>query len=106
MDGSISSRSIDIPLLTRSDDADSTVSDISMRFIEDTGLKTRKFTKTYPPKSSLVEKYDLSDSLGTFSESNDDNSLLLDVHNQPSSSTSTTTVNVQTISKQTKLETR
>lgn len=106
MNGSISSRSIDIPLLTRSDDADSTVSDISMRFMEDTGLKHRKFTKTYPPKSSLIEKYDLSDSIGTFSEYNDDNSLLLDIHNQPSSSTSTTTINIQSISKQTKLEIR
>lgn len=104
MDGSISSRSIDIPLLSRSDDVDSTVSDISVHFMEDMELKNRKSTKTYPPKSSVIDKYYLSDSVGTFPEYNDDNSMLLDSHNRPSSSISNTTI--RTIPKHIKLEIR
>lgn len=84
VNGSTLSKSIDIPLLSRSDDADSTVSDISMNhvYMEDIGLKTkgkivkkRKSTKTYPPKSSFNHKYDLSDSMETFPEYNGDNIL-------------------------------
>lgn len=82
------SRSIDIPLLSRSDDADSTVSDISTRYVyntEDTDfkmkpeiIKKRRSTKTYPPKSSYIDKYDLYDSMGTSPDYNNDNSLLSD----------------------------
>lgn len=86
INGSISSRSIDIPLLPRSDDADSTVSEISLSYdyVGDIGLKmknenTRKTgsKKTYPPKSSFTNKYNLSDSVGISPEYND-NSLLSD----------------------------
>jgi len=75
-----SSRSIDIPLLSRSDDADSTVSDFSMSyaFMEDLGLKVkqetvkkRRSTKTYPPKSSVANKYDSSYSMMNSPENND-----------------------------------
>lgn len=73
--------------MSRSDDADSTVSDISMNhvYMEDIGLKPkkeiiekRKSTKTYPPKSSFNHKYDLSDSMETFSEYNGDSIMLSD----------------------------
>ncbi|VVC28087.1 Hypothetical protein CINCED_3A006750 [Cinara cedri] len=103
VDGSSSSRLIDIPLLSRSDDADSTVSDISIRFVEDTDIKNKKSTKTYPPKSSLVDKYDLSDSIENFPDFNDENSSLLDGHNRPSSSTSTATINLLPIETKEKL---
>lgn len=91
MNGSMLSRSIDISLLSKSDDADSTLSDISMNYvyIEDAiGLKKqgisrkRKFKKTYPPKSSVTEKYNLSDSMTTSPEYNDDNKLLSDDHDK------------------------
>lgn len=97
VNGSTSSRSIDIPLLSRSDDADSTVSDISMNhvYMEDISLKTkeeivkkRKSTKTYPPKSSSTHKYDLSDSMETFPEYNGDN-ILSENHNKVAEKTMT-----------------
>lgn len=87
VDGSTSSRSIDISLLSKSDDVDSTVSDISMNYvyIEDAiGLKKqgisrkRKSTKTYPPKNSITDKYNSSDSTLTSPEHNDDNILSYD----------------------------
>lgn len=86
LNGSMSSRSIDIPLLSRSDDADSTVSDISTIYgpVENTSFKIkqvtskkRRSTKTYPPKSSLTDKYDSSDSIENFLEY-EENILLLD----------------------------
>ncbi|XP_029345149.1 histone-lysine N-methyltransferase NSD2 isoform X5 [Acyrthosiphon pisum] len=79
-----SSRSIDIPLLSRSDDVDSTVSDFSMSyaFMEDLDLKVkqetvkkRRSTKTYPPKSSVANKHDLSYSIMNSPENNDSNSV-------------------------------
>ncbi|XP_015369932.1 PREDICTED: histone-lysine N-methyltransferase, H3 lysine-36 and H4 lysine-20 specific-like [Diuraphis noxia] len=79
-----SSRLIDIPLQSRSDDADSTVSDFSMSyaFMEDIGLKAkqetvkkRRSTKTYPPKSSVANKYDLCYSMVNSPENNDSNSV-------------------------------
>lgn len=87
MNGSTSSKSIDIPLLSRSDDADSTVSDTSVNFvfyddmyskIKQNHIKKRRSTKTYPPKNSLTDKYDLSDSTGTSLEYSDDTSLVDD----------------------------
>lgn len=88
LDGSISSRSIDIPLLSKSDDADSTVSDISMIYggsVKDANLKTKqgterkkRSTKTYPPKSSFVDNYDSSDSMENLPEYNIDEDLLLE----------------------------
>lgn len=87
VNGSTSSRSIDIPLILRSDDADSTVSDITMShfFVEDIGLKMKNKNakkrnskkKTYPPKSSYNDRYGLSDSI-TSPEYSYDNSLLSD----------------------------
>lgn len=104
VNGSTSSRSIDIPyILSRSDDADSTVSDISMNhvYMEDIGLKTkkemikkRKSTKTYPPKNSFTHKYDLSDSMETASEYNGNNVLLLDNHDKFVEKTMTSTRSV------------
>lgn len=90
VDGSASSRSVDTPLLSRSDDADSTVSDISMNhvYMEDIGFKTkekkikkRKSTKTYPPKSLFTHKYDLSDSMENFPVCNGNN-ILSDNHDK------------------------
>jgi len=91
VNGSTSSKSIDIPLLSRSDDADSTVSDISLNYVcmrdisskmKKETAKKRRSTKTYPPKSSFTDKYDLSDSMGTSPEYTDDNSLLSDNHDE------------------------
>lgn len=72
-----SSRSIDIPLLSRSDDADSTVSDFSMSYafmenlkVKQETVKKRRSTKTYPPKSSVANKYDLSYSIMNSPENN------------------------------------
>lgn len=74
-----SSRSIDIPLVSKSDDADSTISDFSMSyaFMRDLGLngkqeivKKRRSTKTYPPKNSFVNKYDLTYSIPNSTENN------------------------------------
>ncbi|XP_026815267.1 histone-lysine N-methyltransferase NSD3-like isoform X2 [Rhopalosiphum maidis] len=74
-----SSRSIDIPLLSRSDDGDSTVSDFSMSYalMEDLGLKAkqeivkkRRSTKTYPPKNSFANKYDLTYSITNSQKNN------------------------------------
>lgn len=59
------SRSIDIPLLSKSDDADSTVSDISLDdvFVKTTHRtkKKRRSTKTYPPKNVYADKFNFSD---------------------------------------------
>lgn len=110
MNGNSSSRSIDIPFPSRSDDADSTVSDISMShvYMEDLGMKMkrsiidkRRSTKKYPPKTSFTDKYDLSDSM-VF---NNDRSLLLDNHDNYSS-TATNASTSRTIPKQRKLEIR
>lgn len=72
------SKSVDISLLSKSDDTDSTVSDISMAYthIKTTSriTKKRKSTKTYPPKSSYTDKYDLYDSIVY----NDENNFLLE----------------------------
>lgn len=84
------SKSIDIPPLIRSDDMGSTISELPTRCvynIEDTNFKTkpeikkRRSAKTFPPKCSFTDKYNLSDSIGTSSEYIDDNSLLSNNHN-------------------------
>lgn len=114
MNGNSSSRSIDIPFPSRSDDADSTVSDISMNhvYMEDLGIKMkrsiidkRRSTKKYPPKTSFIDKYDLSDSMETSSVYNNDRSLLLDNH-ENYTSTAMTASTSRTIPKQRKLEIR
>lgn len=74
-------------------------------YIEDAiGLKKqgisrkRRSTKTYPPKSSFTEKYNLSDSMMSSPEYNDDNTLS-DEHDKLTStsmiSTSTRMVSLQ-----------
>lgn len=110
INGSTSSRSIiDIPILSKSDDADSTVSDISMSYVYMDDMdskmkqgikKKRKSTKTYPLKSSITDTYDLSDSMENSPEYSDEKSLLFD----PDQFTSTSTSTLRTISKQRKLE--
>ncbi|XP_025406749.1 uncharacterized protein LOC112680773 isoform X2 [Sipha flava] len=101
VDGSTSSRSIDISLLSKSDDIDSTLSDISMNsvYIEDAlGLKKRgitrkrRSTKTYLPKSSNIDKYNSSDLIMTSPEYNDDNILPYD----PDKLTATTMTSTST----------
>lgn len=88
---STSSKSIDIPLLSRSDDADSTVSDMSMNYnymqdisskMKKKTTKKRRSTKTYPAKNSFTDKYDLFDSMETSPDYTDDNSLLSDNHDE------------------------
>jgi len=107
-----SSRSIDIPLLSKSDDADSTVSDFSMSytFMEDLGLKAkqkivkkRKSTKTYPPKSAFVDKYDLSDSVVNSPENNDSYSIS---DNQDNYQVTTTESSTRRVPDHRKLEIR
>ncbi|XP_022183535.1 probable histone-lysine N-methyltransferase Mes-4 isoform X2 [Myzus persicae] len=102
-DNCSSSRSIDIPLLSRSDDADSTVSDFSMSytFMEDLGLKAkqetakkRRSTKTYPPKSSVTNKYDLSYSIVNSSENNDSNGVSDNQDKYPVTTTKSSTRSV------------
>lgn len=61
-------------------------------------VKKRKSTKTYPPKSSFTDKFNLSDS----PEYNDDKSSLSDSPDQFLSTTTST--NIRTISKQRKRE--
>jgi len=91
VNGSTSSKSIDIPLLSKSDDADSTVSDMSMNYnymqdisskMKKKTTKNRSCTKTYPAKTSLTDKYDLFDSMETSPDYTDDNSLLSDNHDE------------------------
>lgn len=112
INGSTSSKSIDIPLQSRSDDADSTVSDSSMNYnyMQDINLKTKKetikkrrSTKTYPPKSSFTDKYDLSDSMETSPEPTDENSLLSDNHDEFGHNTAMATT-TRRIPEQRKLE--
>jgi len=107
-----SSRSIDIPLLSRSDDADSTVSDFSMSyaFMEDLGLKSkqetvkkRRSTKTYPPKSSVTNKYDSSYLIMNSSENNDSNSVS---DNQDKYPVTTITSSTRSVPDHRKLEIR
>lgn len=98
------SKSIDISLLSKSDDTDSTVSDISMIYthIKTTSrvTKKKKSTKTYPPKSSYTDKYDLYDSI----EYNDENNFLLD-HDILTDSTMTSN-STRLVPEQRKLEIR
>lgn len=95
------SKSIDISLLSKSDDTDSTVSDISMIY---THIKTnsrvtkkKKSTKTYPPKSLYTNKYDLYDTI----EYNDENNFLFD-HDM----TTMTSNSTRSVPEQRKLEIR
>lgn len=60
--------------------------------------KKRRSTKTYPPKSSFTDKFNLSDS----PEYNDDKSSLSDSPDQFISTTTST--NIRTISNQRKQE--
>jgi len=107
-----SSRLIDIPLQSRSDDADSTVSDFSMSyaFMEDLGskakqetIKKRRSTKTYPPKSSVANKYDISYSMDNSPENNDSNSVS---DNQDKCSVTTAKSSTRSVPDHRKLEIR
>lgn len=107
-----SSKLIDIPLQSKSDDADSTVSDFSMSyaFMEDLDLKAkqetlkkRRSTKTYPPKSSVANKYDLSYSMVNSPENNDSNSIS---DNQDKCPVTTTKSSTRSVPDHRKLEIR